>query len=98
MQPGGNLLPRIATWNGANWGTLGEGTSGFVQAIVVTPDYIYAGGNFAIAGQQTVNRIARWDRNSNSWESMGYGLSGNVKDMKHNGTHLYVAGNFKTAS
>ena len=98
MQPGGNPALRIATWNGSNWDTLGDGTSGFVQAIVVTSNFIYVGGNFAIAEEQTVNRIARWNRNTNSWESLGFGISGNVKDMKHDGTYLYVAGNFETAS
>ena len=59
---GGVTAPRIAFWNGSAWASLGSGTSGFVQAITITPSFIYAGGNFAIAGGQTVNRIARWVR------------------------------------
>ena len=55
---GGNSASRIARWNGSQWSGLGEGTSGFVQSIVVTDQYLYAGGNFTIAGGQTVNRIA----------------------------------------
>ncbi|MCM4167316.1 hypothetical protein KCTC52924_02899 [Arenibacter antarcticus] len=95
---GGNNAPRIAVWNGTHWSSLGAGTSGFVQAINITPTHIYAGGNFAIAGGATVNRIARWNRNSLQWEAMGTGLSGNVNAMQHDDTYLYAAGNFQTAS
>jgi len=95
---GGNTAPRIATWNGSNWGTLGSGTSGFVQAILVRPNYIYAGGNFAIAGGGTVNRIARWNRTSLAWESLDFGLSGNVNTLAYDGTFLYAGGSFETAS
>ncbi len=95
---GGNSAPRIATWDGTSWGTLGQGTSGFVQAITITPDYIYAGGNFSIAGGQTVNRVARWNRSLRNWQSLGEGLSGNVNAMKHDGYYLYTGGSFETAS
>ena len=95
---GGNTAPRIAVWDGTNWGTLGSGTSGFVQAMAITQDYIYAGGNFAIAGNVTANRIARWDRSSLQWETLGYGLSGNVNALAHDGSYLYAGGNFQTAS
>ncbi|WP_350287904.1 PQQ-dependent sugar dehydrogenase [uncultured Croceitalea sp.] len=95
---GGNSAPRIATWNGNTWGTLGQGTSGFVQAILVLPDYIYAGGNFAIAGSETVNRIARWNRNTSVWEALNFGLSGSVNDITFDGTYVYACGNFETAS
>lgn len=95
---GGNSAPRIAVWNGTGWGTLGTGTSGFVQAIHITPQYIYAGGNFAIAGNSTVNRIARWNRTNLGWETLGAGLSGNVNALQHDGNYLYVGGNFETAA
>ncbi|MCM4150966.1 glucose dehydrogenase, partial [Arenibacter sp. N53] len=95
---GGNTAPRIAVWDGTNWGTLGSGTSGFVQAMAITQDYIYAGGNFAVAGNNTVNRIARWDRASLRWDALGQGLSGNVNAMVVDGGYLYAGGNFETAS
>ncbi len=94
---GGKTANRIATWNGSSWGTLGQGTSGFVQAIEVVSGYVYAGGNFSLAGGQTVNRIARWNLGSSQWEAMGNGLSGNVNSMDHDGTYLYVGGSFETA-
>ena len=95
---GGNGASRIASWNGSNWSTLGSGTSGFVQAILVRPDYIYAGGNFSVAGNAPANRIARWNRNTSAWETLDFGLSGNVNTMTHDGNFLYVGGSFETAS
>ena len=95
---GGRKANRIATWNGTNWGTLGSGTSGFVQAIVVTSQSVYAGGNFTTAGGKTVNRIARWARNSNSWQPMGNGASGNINTMAFDGSFLYAGGNFETVA
>ncbi|QCW99378.1 T9SS type A sorting domain-containing protein [Aggregatimonas sangjinii] len=95
---GGRTANRIATWNGSNWGTLGSGTSGFVQAIVVTSQSIYAGGNFTQAGGKTVNRIARWVRSSSTWNAMGNGVSGNVNALDFDGTYVYVGGNFETAA
>ncbi|WP_430905674.1 PQQ-dependent sugar dehydrogenase [Maribacter sp. 2-571] len=94
---GGRNANRIATWNGTNWGTLGEGTSGFVQAIEVTSEYIYAGGTFGSAGGNTVNNLARWNRNSNQWQLLGDGVNGSVNSLEHDGTYLYVGGSFETA-
>ncbi len=95
---GGRSANRIATWNGSNWGTLGTGTSGFVQAIVVTPQSVYAGGNFTQAGGKTVNRIARWVKSSSSWQAMGNGVSGNINALDFDGTYVYAGGNFETAA
>ncbi len=96
-EAGGNSANRIATWDGANWGTLGSGTSGFVQAICSTPTEIYIGGNFATAGGQTVNRIARWNKASSNWNSLGNGVSNNINTLLHDGTYLYAAGTFDLA-
>ena len=95
---GNKTANRIATYNGSNWGTLGSGTSGFVQAIAVTDESVYIGGNFALAGGQTVNRIARWDRTSRSWKKVGQGVSGNVNALVYDGTYLYAGGNFETVA
>ncbi|WP_298480587.1 PQQ-dependent sugar dehydrogenase [uncultured Maribacter sp.] len=95
---GGNSASRIATWNGTIWENIGDGTSGFVQSIVINNDDVYVGGNFSLAGGKTVNRIAYWNRNSNEWFGLGNGLSGNVNSLQHDGLFLYAAGNFETAS
>jgi glucose/arabinose dehydrogenase len=95
----GNIpAARIAQWNGSNWSGLGEGTSGFVQAITVVDNFVYAGGNFNLAGNSTANRIARWNLLNNSWERLGFGLSGSVNTIASDGNYIYVAGNFETAS
>ena len=94
---GGNSASRIARWDGSRWSALGEGTSGFVQSIVVTDEYLYAGGNFTIAGNQTVNRIARWDRSASTWSALSNGLSNSVNAMVADENFLYVGGQFRNA-
>lgn len=89
---------RIATWNGENWGTLGIGTSGFVESIALNSNYVYAGGNFNLASNETVNRIARWNLITNKWEKLGNGLSGSVKSIAIHGNEIYAAGSFVFAS
>ena len=95
---GGRTANRIATYNGSRWGTLGRGTSGFVQAIDINANYIYAGGNFTAAGGNTVNRIARWNRSANRWEKIENGVSGNVNAIQLQDGFVYIAGNFETAT
>ncbi len=94
---GGNSASRIAQWDGSRWSSLGEGTSGFVQSIVITDQYLYAGGNFTIAGNQTVNRIARWDRSAAAWSPLSNGLSNSVNAMVADENFLYVGGQFRNA-
>lgn len=95
---GDRVANRIATFDGINWGTLGAGTSGFVQAIEITETYVYIGGNFSLAGNQTVNRIARWSRAGKQWQKIGEGVSGNVNALVYEGGYLYAGGNFATAT
>ncbi|WP_298531180.1 PQQ-dependent sugar dehydrogenase [uncultured Algibacter sp.] len=97
-EAGGNMANRIATWNGTNWGTLGSGTSGFVEAITATSDHIYIGGNFAIAGGQTVNRIAKWNKSNNNWSALGNGVNNIVNSLIHDGSNLYAAGAFDNSN
>ena len=96
-EAGGKTANRIATWNNSQWGTLGEGTSGFVQAITSNESDIFLGGNFAVAGNQTVNRITRWDKGSLSFNLIENGLNNNVNALSHDGTFLYAAGSFDVA-
>lgn len=96
-EAGGNTANRIATWDGTNWSTLGDGTSGFVQAITSTPTDVFIGGNFAVAGGLTVNRIARWNKTSSSWFSLENGVNNNVNALLNDDTYLYAAGSFDIA-
>ena len=95
---GTKSTPRIATWNGSIWGTLGNGTSGFVEAITIDGSYVYAGGNFNLASGKTVNRIARWNKATSQWETLGNGLSGSVSSIELDEDNVYVGGNFVFAS
>ncbi|MEM7110239.1 MAG: T9SS type A sorting domain-containing protein, partial [Bacteroidota bacterium] len=88
---------RIAEWNGNTWSNLGEGTSGFVQAILTIDDHLYAAGNFTVAGSSNANRIALWDQITREWFPLGDGLSNNVNDLATDGTFLYAAGQFTIA-
>ncbi|MBO3117903.1 PQQ-dependent sugar dehydrogenase [Winogradskyella sp. DF17] len=97
-EAGGNPANRIATWDGTNWGSLGDGTSGFVEAITTTSDAVYVGGNFGEAGNITVNRIAKWDKTNGSWSALGNGLSNIVTGLLHDGANLYAAGGFEVAN
>lgn len=97
-EAGGNTASRIATWDGTNWGTLGSGTSGFVEAIATTSTDIYVGGNFALAGGNTVNRIARWNKANSTWSALGNGVNNIVNSLIHDGTNLYAAGAFDNSN
>ena len=96
-EAGGRTANRIATWDGSIWGTLGAGTSGFVEAITSTNTDVYIGGNFAIAGGINVNRIAKWEKSTSTWSSLGNGLNNNVTGLIHDGTYLFAAGTFDIA-
>jgi len=98
-EAGGKTANRIATWDGTGWGTLGQGTSGFVQSITSNADFVYIGGNFAQAGGQTMNRVARWNRGASEWQSLGNGLSGAVNSLVlDQSNNVYAGGAFVTAS
>ena len=96
-EAGGRAANRIATWNGTNWGTLSNGTSGFVEAIATRDDAIFIGGNFALADNQTVNRIVKWNKNTNSWSSLANGLNNNVRDILIDEDNIYACGSFSLA-
>jgi|GEM_PF-649456 len=96
-EAGGNTALRIASWDGTNWATLGNGTSGFVEALAVTNNYVYAGGNFTEANNKQVNRITRFNLNTLQWEKLENGLSKNVKALVFKDGYLYAGGAFDNA-
>ncbi|WP_201987497.1 T9SS type A sorting domain-containing protein [Hymenobacter rubidus] len=81
---GGLAVNNIAQWNGTAWSPLGVGMNQFrydiVYAIVVaSTGYVYAGGNFSMAGGITnTSNLAQW--NGVAWSALGSGLNTNMGD------------------
>lgn len=111
---GGQPAMTVARWYGCppppppppwQWDTdIGQpGMSAAVRALAVFDDgrgqALYAGGQFADAGGQTVNRIARW--NGATWSPLGAGVNSFVFAMTTfddgSGEALYLGGNFTAA-
>ena|GEM_PF-1184846 len=108
---GGELVNRVARWDGQAWSALQSpgqiGVDNEVRALAVFDDgsgpALYAGGSFANAGGQQVLRVARWD--GQSWSPLtgpnGTGVNGTVRAMTvyddGNGPALYVGGQFTHA-
>lgn len=65
----GQLLNRVARWDGTNWSPLGDGLNDTCQALVVLGTNLYAGGHFTNAGGTAAEWVARWD--GTSWWPMG---------------------------
>jgi hypothetical protein len=93
----------VARWNGSTWSALssstGNGVSGWVRAMAVTPTgELYVGGQFGSAGGRTANAVAHW--NGTAWDNMSGGIPNSNQSpttwamaLAPNGT-LYVAGGF----
>jgi len=96
-EAGGNTALRVATWDGSNWRTLSNGTGGFVEALAVTDNYVFAAGNFTTADNLKVNRITRFNLSTLQWEKLENGLSKNVKTLIFQDDYLYVGGAFDNA-
>jgi len=79
------------------------GLNGSVSAVLSWDDgsgeALYVGGEFSIAGCESVSNIARWD--GSSWISLGTGLDGIVRTLAAfddgNGPALYAGGGFTEA-
>ena len=103
VQVDGQVVNRIARWDGAGWGSLADGVSGPVKALVVHDDgsgpALYAGGSFTQAGGGVVNHIARWD--GTAWSSLGAGVHPDVDSLAvfdaGSGPELYAGGGFNAA-
>jgi hypothetical protein len=108
---GGVKATNIARWNGNSWSALDSGVNGPTVGEYLAPTVaalafdatgnLYAGGEFASAGQVAANNIARWD--GSAWSALGSGVTGFpftppiaalAFDAQGN---LYVAGAFTIA-
>ena len=75
-KPGTTGLARYDL-NTGRWNALGTGISGgynWVYSFEVFENNLFVGGDFSHAGDLPVNKVARWDLNSQSWSSLGSGL------------------------
>lgn len=91
----------VAAWDASTslWSGL-HATPGFapnntVHAMARLGTDIYVGGDFIVAGDTTVNRIAKFD--GTRWTPLGSGLNGRVLAIAVSGTKVYVGGLFTRA-
>lgn len=90
--------PAAGTWTNLPCGS-DNGLNGVVQAIAVSGDYIYIGGQFtALTNGISVNHIARWDKITNTWSPLPgpsfNGVNGNVNAIAVCGNDIFVGGDF----
>lgn len=103
---GSVMADYIAKWDGSGWSALGsvwpgwKGVNGTVRAIALCGGDLYAGGEFTVAGSDTVNRIAVL--NGGQWQPLGSGVSeyGNINwplgvlAIACHDDGIYAGGNF----
>jgi hypothetical protein len=62
---------RVARWNGSQWQSANDGSSGSVTAVAVAPDdSLFVGGSFRRIGGIAANGVAR--RQGTSWSALGF--------------------------
>ena len=109
----GRQLERYAKWDGSRWHGLGYAIGPFfddrntsyklynrINDLVWDGAYLYAGGNFQYAGDDSVHFLARWDPANSQWSHVGKtGLStpGVVNALMLHNNELYIAGDFDSA-
>ncbi len=101
---------RVVHWTGGGWLTLGDrfenGTTNVdVYAIAVdAAGNVYVSGNFLTVyntsggNPDTVNRIARWNVQTNAWEALGGGINPGANHIAVLDTNVYVGGLTMTAT
>lgn len=109
LEADGNVVNRIARWDGQAWTGLGDGFNSHVWDLAAYDDgsgaALYAGGEFVSSGSVTVNRVAKWDPTTQTWSAVGGGMNNIVRSLlvieetsaRGSNSALYVAGNFTQA-
>jgi len=110
---GGQIVNNIARWDGSAWRPFVVDKNGVerigvlygdVYALTVLNGDLIAGGSFVVAGDQTVNRIARWD--GSVWHPLvtvdefgdeQVGMNGSVHALTVWNGALIAGGSFTTA-
>jgi trimeric autotransporter adhesin len=85
-----------------DFGGLRNGCNGAIQAIAIgSQNEVYIGGEFTLCGDTQVNRVARFDLNTQTWSSLGSGasngLNGTAFSIALSGNTVIVGGNFNSA-
>jgi len=104
---GGVRANNVARFNTQTntWSTLGTGSSngveGRVNALAVSGNEVYVGGDFFSAGGVSANGVARFNTQTNTWSTLGTGSSngvnGGVTALAVVGNEVVVGGEFFSA-
>eukprot|EP00761_Pharyngomonas_kirbyi_P014128 gb/GECH01014158.1/.p1 GENE.gb/GECH01014158.1/~~gb/GECH01014158.1/.p1 ORF type:complete len:664 (+),score=115.42 gb/GECH01014158.1/:1-1992(+) len=73
------------------------GQPGFVSAIQVVNDDIYAGGLFDRSGNVPLQNFARFRAETGAWEDVLGGVNGAIATMHSHGPHIVLGGSFSRA-
>jgi hypothetical protein len=98
---GGQVVNRIARWDGSQWHALGAGlgAGGGAKALEVDGTDVYVGGNWTGAGATDARSIARWD--GAQWNSLGSGqengVDGTVESILVKDGNVFIGGSFSEA-
>ncbi|MFN4932431.1 MAG: T9SS type A sorting domain-containing protein [Bacteroidota bacterium] len=93
---GGNIVYRIAQWDGNTWQAMGAGFDNEVRALAVFNNELYAAGTFSSSSDQNTAldaRIAKW--NGTVWEPVAGADINNtgINDMLVWNNKLYITNN-----
>jgi N-acetylneuraminic acid mutarotase len=98
------FMPQTQNTVSGFWDTqIGQpGLSSNVNALAVSGNNVFVGGEFTTAGSITANRVARYNLTTNTWSSLGTGaqngVSGGVGALAIDGSgKVYVGGFFTQA-
>ena len=96
---GNTVAANIARWDGRRWHRVGTGANARVNVLHIEGEYLYAGGNFSIAGDIPVSRLARYHIGQKRWEDIGHQFDGRqarIEAIASDDTYLYLGGVFET--
>lgn len=80
------------------WAAVGQEATGTnVKCILISGQYLYAGGVFTEIGNVEANNIARYDIYKDQWEPLGAGTDGQVRAIAVVGANVFIGGDFTTA-
>ncbi|MEO5571417.1 MAG: T9SS type A sorting domain-containing protein [Bacteroidia bacterium] len=92
---GGNVVNRVAKWNGSAWSAMDNGMDSYVRTLTFFNNELYAGGDFIYAGGTVCWMVAKW--NGSSWDSLNTGVRGSgVYSLAVYNSELYAGGFFDT--